>query len=345
MSLARRRLSLLVRSLGALAIVACVTLTIALVAAAVVGVAVLLVAGVVLALVTGLFFPILEGTWLVRLWDITPQTIGLAAIAIGLAAIPVAYVRPVGAEIRAFERAIAGPGAPAADRHPELASAVRNLAAQAGIPEPDLRIVNRRRPASYAIGGRNDGTIVLTRGLVRELTDEERTAVLAHEVAHLANGDSEILRRLLVPMLVAERIEADERPRLNRLHSMSPITHAARLVAWGVLTVVTTAQVRLCELGVGCFSRGREFAADRAAAELTGSPAALAGALETLDDSRGPPTRDGREYGRSTSALDILPPAERSGSHRLLRTHPATERRIERLRAMVGPERTSRAAP
>lgn len=335
MSLTRRRLSLLGRGLGALATLTCVSITIVLIAAGVLGGTVILVAGAALAVITAFFFPVLEGTWIVSLWDLPAATIGAMAIAIGLAAIPVAYLRPVRSEIRDFERVIAGPGTPAEDRHPELASAVRKLAAQAGIPEPDLRIVNRRRPESYAIGERTDGTIVLTRGLVRELTDEQRAAVLAHEVAHLANGDSRIIRRLLVPMLVAERIKTDDRPTVNRLHSLSPITHTGRLLAWGALTVVTTTQVRLCELGVGLFSRGREFAADRAAAELTGSPGALAGALETLDDSRGPPTRDKREYVRSTSALDILPPAERSGANRLLRTHPDTDRRIERLEAMA----------
>ncbi|MFC3958554.1 M48 family metallopeptidase [Halovivax cerinus] len=343
MSLTRHHLSLVGRGLGALVIVTGVSLTIAVIAAGVLGATALLVVGTVVALLSALFFPVLEETWIVTVWDIPPTTLVAAAIGIGFVALPLVYLRPVRAEIRAFERAIAEPGTPADDRHPELAAASRKLAAQAAVPEPDLRIVNRRRPESYAIGGRASGTIVLTRGLIRELDDAERLAVLAHEVAHLANDDSRFMRRLLVPLLVAERLEADERPTLNRVHAMSPFTHGGRLLAWGVLTAVPTAQERLCELGIGLFSRGREFAADRAAAELTGSPSALASALETLDDSRGPPTQDKREYARSTSALDILPPAERSRT-RFVRTHPETTRRIERLKTMAGTGMDNRTA-
>ncbi|AGB16672.1 Zn-dependent protease with chaperone function [Halovivax ruber XH-70] len=343
MSLTRRHLSLVGRGLGALVIVTCVSLTIAVIAAGVLGATALLVVGTGLTLLSVLFFPVLEGTWIVNFWDLPPTTVVAAAIGIGFVALPVVYLRPVRAEIRAFERTIAEPGASADDRHPELAAASRKLAAQAGIPEPDLRIVNRRRPESYAIGGRTGGTIVLTRGLIRELDDAERVAVLAHEIAHLANDDSRFMRRLLVPLLVAERIEVDERPTLNRVHGVSPISHGGRLLAWGVLTAVTTGQERLCELGIGLFSRGREFAADRAAAELTGSPGALASALETLDDSRGPPTQDKREYARSTSTLDILPPAKRS-RNRFFRTHPETARRIERLKTMAETAQETRTA-
>jgi Zn-dependent protease with chaperone function len=42
---------------------------------------------------------------------------------------------------------------------------------------------------------------------------------------------------------------------------------------------------RFLQFGGGRSSGNREYAADRAAAEITGSPAALAGALKTLDES------------------------------------------------------------
>ncbi|WP_372912974.1 hypothetical protein [Salinigranum sp.] len=61
------------------------------------------------------------------------------------------------------------------------------------------------------------------------------------------------------------------------------------------------------QLGVAVLSRGREWAADAGAAALTGSPAALASALVRLDEARGPPPEDLREWSDALVALDVLP--------------------------------------
>lgn len=101
---------------------------------------------------------------------------------------------------------------------------------------------------------------------------------------------------------------------------------------------------------VAVFSRAREIVADRTAAEVTGSPAALASALRALDDQiEAAPTRDLRQVS-SVSSLSILP-LDRgvlAATHgetdapelvqrlrqKLFGTHPTTESRIRKLEAI-----------
>ena len=89
------------------------------------------------------------------------------------------------------------------------------------------------------------------------------------------------------------------------------------------------------QFGVAFLSRGRERVADVAAAELTGSPAALASAIEALSDARGRPETDLRDWEESVAVMDILPPAEPDVSTGPYRTHPSAEDRVEYLRETI----------
>jgi len=88
----------------------------------------------------------------------------------------------------------------------------------------------------------------------------------------------------------------------------------------------------------------RVRAADRAAAEITGSPAALASALDALDESMPEvPDRDLREFDGGAEALYVAPLESRAfGDKELVstdvfpETHPPTRERIERLRELAG---------
>jgi len=256
------------------------------------------------------------------------------ALLSGLALLPVLYLSPVRREIREFREELGAAGRPAAETHPEVAAITRRLATQAGIPEPDVYVTDRRRAESYAVGGRPDGTIVLTTGLVSQLSTDEVTAVLAHEISHLVNGDSRLVGVALVPMLLAAEIGSDERPSVEWA-LRSPLGYLFSLAAWAVVTVVTRAQRLSSQLGVAVISREREFAADRGAAKLTGSPGALAAALGKLDDTRRPPSEDKRTWSEAAAALDILPREESIAGDGPFRTHPETAQRIQRLEQLT----------
>ncbi|ELY60430.1 heat shock protein HtpX [Natronococcus amylolyticus DSM 10524] len=206
----------------------------------------------------------------------------------------------------------------------DIRTTVARLAGQADVPVPDLRLVDRRTPTALAVGYRPaTSTIVLSRGIVNSLEGREFEAVLAHELAHVANRDAAVLTALSAPGSVA-------RTATGR-YGFNPVLEP--------LAMLTNAVSRAA---VAFVARGREYAADDAAVAITGDPAGLASALETLDtDLERRPESDLRERD-VTAAFSIVPPpweeqrffdrTRRLVARGLFGTHPATERRIDRLR-------------
>jgi heat shock protein HtpX len=140
----------------------------------------------------------------------------------------------------------------------------------------------------------------------------------------VANRDAAVLTALSVPRVTARRTM--ERFGANPVVALLALTVLAMARFW-----------------VAVVSRAREYAADDGAVAVTGDPAALASALETLDAELGRrPASDLRQS--APSAFAIVPPpweehrffdrTRRLVARRLLGTHPPTERRIERLRAV-----------
>lgn len=209
---------------------------------------------------------------------------------------------------------------------PQVASTVRRLTQLADVPEPSVRVVDSGRPASMTVGGGDDAVLLMSSGLVGALPEAELEAVLVHEVAHLTNGDSRVVGMALGPVLAADEW-IREKP-------TDPEDRFWNLV-FGLLK-------RYGQFGVAILSRGRERAADVAAAELTGSPAALAGALERLTEARDRPETDFREWEHSVAAMGILPPPEPGVSTGPFRTHPPVETRVEHLRSMTESAETER---
>lgn len=208
---------------------------------------------------------------------------------------------------------------PASEAYPELVSLTRKLALQADVFEPTVCVVDRTRPESFTIRSGRDATIILSTGLLDVLSTAETRAVLAHEVSHLANGDSRIIGLSLIPVLVADDWINSDSTDLSDL----PFNLLMRLFrGYG-------------KLGVAVLSRGREWSADAGAVALTGSPATLASALVRLDETRGTPRTDLREWERRMTALDILPPTDLPTFGGLFRMHPDTGARIDRLRRLA----------
>jgi len=216
-----------------------------------------------------------------------------------------------------------GPGRPALRE--ELQSRVDRLAGLADVPPPTVRLVDTDNRVATVGSRQADATLCLSPSLVDELADEELDAVLAHELAHLANRDATVLTLLSLPVV-----------KIGQLN-----THGYPLALLPV--------VLLCELLAASVARHREVLADRAAARLTGDPAALASALDSLADTDTTPATDLRDRAQVT-AFDIVPPSAelsvRSDDiewlrraywrirRRLFGTHPPTRRRIEHLREL-----------
>ncbi|GAB3671535.1 M48 family metallopeptidase [Halopiger thermotolerans] len=223
----------------------------------------------------------------------------------------------------------------------ELQSRVDRLARQVDIPAPTVRLGCAQQPIAATAGLRSDAsTIVVSRGLVETLEDRELDAVLAHEISHVVNRDAAILTLLSMPAVkIDAMLEAAESRNREEADPQSPIRHPF-LIFIGLFVAA------LNRWAVAVAARYREYVADRGAVALTGDPAALASALETLDaDLEDRPTSDLRGH-RSTAAFSIVPPPwdehrffdriRRFIARTIFGTHPPTEKRIDRLRNAIG---------
>jgi len=280
-----------------------------------------------------LLIPFTENQWVLVSWMIEEPA--LTILFGGLALTLAVSLGPVRSEIESFREELGVHGRPS---DTDLVRTVTLLATQAGIAEPEVFVTKRRRPESYAIGGRTNGTIIVTSGLLATLSESELRGVLAHEVAHLANGDSRLMGLVLTPTLVLERF-SDRDPPSTRLlfHTIQTfgLPYIGAYLMWALLSVVAPIQRLGNQFGLAVLSREREFAADRAAARLTGEPSALARALETLESGRNRPDEDLRTWQQSASVLDILPSESSSTTDNPFRTHPPTDERIRRLRELA----------
>jgi heat shock protein HtpX len=172
---------------------------------------------------------------------------------------------------------------------------------------------------AFSVGRRGEAAIALTDGLLRNLSRRELTGVLAHEIAHVQANDIWIMGI------------ADSMGRLVWLGSLfGQVLLLVNLPLWFagghtlpwwpiVLLMAAPSLSALLQLGL---SRAREFDADVSAAELTGDPEGLALSLDKLERA---------QHGWFER---IFLPRGRQSQPSLLRTHPATEERIERLLAL-----------
>jgi heat shock protein HtpX len=219
---------------------------------------------------------------------------------------------------------------------PGLVAGAAELARRAGLPRPPvLYHVPSPLPNAFAMGSPEDSVICLTDGLLGLLDSREMIGVLAHEVGHIANRDLWIMG--LADVMSRLVSLASWLGQMLLLLNLPLLLVGAVPVPWHavLLLIFSPTLMALIQLGL---SRTREYDADRLAVELTGDPEGLIRALGKLE----------RWLGRFWE--EILLPGRRIPEPSLLRTHPPTEDRIRRLRALAPrpaaylPERDHRLA-
>lgn len=207
---------------------------------------------------------------------------------------------------------------------PRLHELVDVLSARAQLPRrPPVFYVASPLANAFVVGRQDDAALALTDGLLRLLDGRELSAVLAHEVSHLRNGDSAVMN---LSDLVARLSQWMSWVGLwSGLVTLPLAISRESLVPLllSVLLVVVPMVVTLLQLAV---SRSREYDADLDAVMLTGDPEGLARALVVLEHV------DGRIWER------ILVGRSSGPDPLLLRTHPPTEERVRRLMAVDADE-------
>ena len=211
------------------------------------------------------------------------------------------------------------------DEYPRLHDRVGRLAQQADLPEPDVAVADSRTPNAFATGRSPDSAVVcVTTGLLDALDDKELEGVIAHELAHVKNRDVAVMTVASFLSTVAFIIVRWGWLFGGRNRNGAPVVVAilVSLFVWVVSFVL-----------VRTLSRYREFAADRGAATITGRPSALASALVTISGRMDRvPEEDLREQAEMNAFFIV--PISKGFVGRLARTHPPTERRIEKLREL-----------
>lgn len=232
----------------------------------------------------------------------------------------------------------ARPADPARDRR--LLNVVEEMAIAADIPVPRAYVMEGRGLNAFAAGRRpSEGAIAVTAGLLEALDREELQGVVAHETAHIRGRDT--LYNVCAAVLVgAVALLADMFLRDTPYFGRRGAAAAGAGKAWGgaaallaglLLALLAPAAARLLQMSI---SRQREYRADAAAAALTRNPMGLARALEKI--AAGETKMPG--VNRGTQHLFIVNPICRFdlGAKALFSTHPPTELRIQRLKAMAG---------
>ena len=209
---------------------------------------------------------------------------------------------------------------------PELHGLVRDLSERAGLPMPKVYVLEEDQPNAFATG-RNpaNAAVAATRGLLARMSREEVAGVIAHELAHIRNRDT-----------LTMTITATLAGAISMLANFAFFFGGNRNNPLGFVGVLATMLVAplAAMLVQTAISRTREYSADRLGAEICGQPLWLASALAKLERGRAIPNAEA-EAVPATAHLFIVNPLGGAAVDGLFRTHPATQDRIARLKALA----------
>lgn len=211
---------------------------------------------------------------------------------------------------------------------PELHGIVARLAERAGLPMPQVCLIDSDQPNAFATGrDPAHASVAATTGLLRRLSWNEVAGVMAHELAHVRNRDT-LVMTVTATLAGAIAMLAQFGMFFGRGARNSPFG----LVGLLAVMIVAPLAAGLVQMAV---SRSREYAADRAGAEICGHPLWLAGALEKI---AGPARRidnPAAEEHPAAAHLFIVNPLHARRRDSLFSTHPATENRVRALRRLA----------
>jgi heat shock protein HtpX len=241
---------------------------------------------------------------------------------------------------------------------PRLYNVLENLCISRGLPMPALQIIDTPALNAFASGLREGQYFVaVTRGLLDTLQDDELEAVLAHELTHIRNRDTQLMVIAVVfagifaffgdmairgwdfPYGWGPRSKSEGPWGSSTTYGSSDsssdrgdrrssggggaliailIAVAIILITWGISTLIRLA-----------LSRSREYLADAGSAELTKNPDALIRALRKIEQHAAFDVPS-----RMEAFFIENPVAERVSG--LFSTHPSVDERAAALQRYAG---------
>jgi len=206
-----------------------------------------------------------------------------------------------------------------------LFDTVHRLAKEAGLPALPEVAIYEGEPNAFATGpSKSNSLVAISTGLLQSMTREEAEAVLAHEVAHVANGDMVTLTLIqgvvntfvfFLSRVVGYLVDSFLRRGDDR--SGPGIGYTLTVMVCDILFGI------LASIIVAWFSRQREFRADAGSARLMHNPRPMIAALQRLGGVSPEPL----PANMASSGI-----AGKGGVMGLFATHPSIEDRIAALR-------------
>ncbi|GAB7544810.1 protease HtpX [Cupriavidus sp. CuC1] len=207
-----------------------------------------------------------------------------------------------------------------------LVQTVQKLADRAGLPMPEVAIYEGEANAFATGATKKSSLVAVSTGLLQTMSHDEVEAVLAHEVAHIANGDmvtltliQGVVNTFVIFLARIVGYFVDSMLRKNDEESSGPgigymITVVVCEIVFGILASII----------VATFSRHREYRADAGAAKLMGSPTPMVAALRRLG---------GMEPDGLPQNMQAMGIAGGKSWLSLFSSHPPIEQRIAALQA------------
>ena len=204
-----------------------------------------------------------------------------------------------------------------------LYQTVERLTRQAGLPMPEVGIYDSPEVNAFATGpSKSRSLVAVSSGLLRGMRQNEVEGVLAHEVAHIANGDMVTMTLIqgvmnafvmFLARLIASLLRGNSRDN-NGGYAMNYLVVIVLEIGLGILGSMVTAW----------FSRQREFRADYGGATLAGRGNMLAALQRLAANQR---LIDPRHEALATMKISGAP----KNYMMLFSTHPPLEQRIAAL--------------
>lgn len=269
----------------------------------------------------------------------------LFSVAIMVIALVVAVIASFGSYYFSDRVVIGMTGAVKLSREedPRIFYMMEGLSIAAGIPMPAIYIIEEPGLNAFATG-RNPGNsaVVLTRGLINALNDEELKGVISHELSHIKNYDIllgtimvvlagmvSIIGNIMLRFMFYGGSGLRSRRSSSRQGSGGGIIMLVFFFAGIIFIVLSPVVALLIRLAL---SRNREYLADASGALITRYPAGLAGALEKISGNSVVNTASS-----ATAHLFIANPLGEKARimfKNLFNTHPPAAERIKRLKEM-----------
>jgi heat shock protein HtpX len=223
---------------------------------------------------------------------------------------------------------------------PDYYRIVRELTNEQRLPMPKLFVSEMQQPNAFATGRNPEhASVAVTRGILQILDERELRGVLAHELSHVANRDI-----LISSIAAAIGMSITFLARFAFFFGGSDDEGGGNIFALLLAWILAPIAAMLIQMAV---TRSREYQADESGAFLSKDPDALASALVKLEQAsrQVPPlatVSPAEAHMFIVNPMNALQARGRGGISSLFRTHPPTEARVERLRAIASELRGER---